>query len=175
MERVTGWSQGTSPIEVLRAGKGFVARRAEHVGARRRAGFAGAFAARVIARYWKAIQVGCETRWPLPSTLGAGVEHVDLDDETDWLAGTIGQAAADVDPVTAGYFIGTTYAAALPADVRSRFGVYYTPPALAGRLIDLLHLRAALVPPLTARAVKDTINRYLEDTTISQRALRPSR
>jgi adenine-specific DNA-methyltransferase len=38
--------------------------------------------------------------------------------------------------VTAGYFVGTTYAAALPKELRAELGVYYTPPALAARLLD---------------------------------------
>jgi len=64
------------------------------------------------------------------------MEPPSLTEQAKWLAAVIGRAAAEVDPVTAGYFIGTTYAAALPADVRARYGVYYTPPGLVGRLID---------------------------------------
>ncbi len=135
MEQLTGWSAGTSATDILRAGKIQAARQARGLTAKRRTTFAAAFAAAVVGRYWKAIQAGCDKPWPLP-TFPAEPDPRRLTEEAKWLAGAIGRAAAEVDPVTAGYFIGTTYAAALPADVRARFGVYYTPPALAGRLLD---------------------------------------
>ena len=52
------------------------------------------------------------------------------------VARIIGRAAARLDTTHAGYVIGTTYAALLPEDVRSSLGAYYTPPALAARLLD---------------------------------------
>jgi len=135
MERLTGWSAGTSAIDILRAGKIQAAREARRLTTKRRTAFAAAFAAAVVGRYWKAIQIGYNKPWSLP-TFSAEPDPRRLTEEAKWLADAIGRAAAEVDPVTAGYFIGTTYAAALPADVRARFGVYYTPPALAGRLLD---------------------------------------
>ena len=41
----------------------------------------------------------------------------------------------DID--TAAYFIGTIYTAMLPVKYRSEYGVYYTPPALTERLLDM--------------------------------------
>ncbi|MEX2223702.1 MAG: Eco57I restriction-modification methylase domain-containing protein [Candidatus Rokuibacteriota bacterium] len=38
--------------------------------------------------------------------------------------------------MSAGYFVGTTYAIALPPEIRARLGIYYTPPALSSRLLD---------------------------------------
>jgi adenine-specific DNA-methyltransferase len=50
---------------------------------------------------------------------------------------TIGKSAASLDPITASYWLSVTYTAMLPDPLRSRLGVYYTPPALSARLLDL--------------------------------------
>jgi adenine-specific DNA-methyltransferase len=135
MERETGWSLGTPALEILRAGKALTGRRAQQFVGKRRTAFAAALATRMVLRYWEAIQAGYEKVWPLRSP-PVELVHPILGGETIWLAETIGRAAANVDPLSAAFFIGTTYAAALPPDVRARFGVYYTPPALATRLLD---------------------------------------
>jgi adenine-specific DNA-methyltransferase len=135
MERLTGWSAGTSTTDILRGGKVQAARQARELTTKRRTAFAATFAAAIVERYWKEIQAGYDRPWSLPA-FPTESDCRTLSEEAKWLAGAIGRAAASVDPVTAGYFIGTTYAAALPTDVRARFGVYYTPPALAGRLLD---------------------------------------
>ena len=44
---------------------------------------------------------------------------------------------AQYDPISAGYRIGEIYTALLPAGFRSQHGVFYTPPALTNRLMDL--------------------------------------
>jgi adenine-specific DNA-methyltransferase len=136
MEEITGWGRGTAPVEVLRGGKAVVAQMAEKVAPRRRSAFAAAFAVAALRRYWSEIQSEHEAAWPLPPPLAAPARPQAVDAAAGWVATALGRAAARVDPVTAGYFIGTTYAAALPPDVRARFGVYYTPPALAARLLD---------------------------------------
>lgn len=49
----------------------------------------------------------------------------------------MGRLAASMDAEMAAYLIGTTYTVMLPEDYRSRYGVFYTPPVLASRLLDL--------------------------------------
>lgn len=44
---------------------------------------------------------------------------------------------ARLDVLEAGYWIGMVYTALLPKETRSRLGVYYTPPPLTERLLDL--------------------------------------
>lgn len=102
---------------------------------RRRVAFARALATLIVEHYWAAIQAGYEETWPPPARF-TEVDAGLLSREAQWLAKAIGRVAAGVDPITAGHFVGTMYAAALPPDVRARFGVYYTPPALATRLLD---------------------------------------
>lgn len=53
------------------------------------------------------------------------------------LAEEMGVLAETVDTQMAAYFIGTTYTAMLPSKYRGQYGVFYTPPALVERLLDL--------------------------------------
>lgn len=134
-EQFAFWSVETSPSDVLRAGKVIVEKHARRLNDNRRKLFAIAFTSCVVAHYWREIQSEYDRAWPLPSPFVESDVNV-LPTEFKWLAESLGRAAARLDPVSAGYFIGTTYAMALPAEIRSRWGVYYTPPALTSRLLD---------------------------------------
>ena len=67
------------------------------------------------------------------------------------LAEEIGALLAQCKPVAAGYRIGEIYTALLPAEFRTRHGVFYTPPALTHRLLSLSS--AAGVDWATARVL----------------------
>lgn len=56
---------------------------------------------------------------------------------TNKLAMELGFIAQGLDPQMAAYLISTTYTVMLPPDYRGKYGVFYTPPALVGRLLDL--------------------------------------
>ncbi|HSR49753.1 MAG TPA: N-6 DNA methylase [Acidobacteriota bacterium] len=60
-----------------------------------------------------------------------------LDSTAAILAQSIGRAAAELDVVSASYWLSVTYTAMLPSRFRSRLGIYYTPPALSARLLDI--------------------------------------
>ena len=53
------------------------------------------------------------------------------------LAASMGRAVASLDPITASYWLSTAYTAMLPAAMRARLGIYYTPPELTSRLLDM--------------------------------------
>ena len=89
-----------------------------------------------VDEYWRGIQQGESETWPIPGFLTEPEDPPPLNEPAREMARMLGRLAAQVDPVTAGYFIGTTYAAALPKELRAELGVYYTPPALAARLLD---------------------------------------
>lgn len=72
-----------------------------------------------------------------PSCPFEGVEFARVVGNPADLANAVGKAAADLEPVSAGYWMGATYASLLPGEVRSRLGAYYTPPSLSARLLDL--------------------------------------
>jgi adenine-specific DNA-methyltransferase len=122
-------------LDQLRAIKLDVARSAEPRSRTRRLEFAIGIAVTAIETYWRAIQREHAKPWPIrPPFDGRTTRPLDAPSAT--LARTLGETAADVDPVTAGYFIGSTYAGAIPRELRARLGVYYTPPAIAARLLD---------------------------------------
>lgn len=53
------------------------------------------------------------------------------------LADSIGESAAALPMIEASYWLSVTYTIMLPDRMRARLGVYYTPPALTQRLIDM--------------------------------------
>jgi adenine-specific DNA-methyltransferase len=63
--------------------------------------------------------------------------RVSLDRAVSELALAIGQAAARLPIEHACYQISATYAALVPSGVRGALGMYYTPPALTKRLLDM--------------------------------------
>jgi adenine-specific DNA-methyltransferase len=108
------------------------------------------FCAHVIAAYWFAIQRPYRDIWELENTLWASPDEL-VDGGMRALAAEMGEAAARLEPVLASYLIGSTYTAMIPEQTRSRLGVYYTPPGLARRLLDMATL--AGVDWQTAKAV----------------------
>jgi adenine-specific DNA-methyltransferase len=63
----------------------------------------------------------------------------------------LGSELAVLSPLDASYIIGRIYTALLPASYRSRHGIYFTPPSLTRRLMDLA--RASGVDLGTARVL----------------------
>ncbi|HXH81402.1 MAG TPA: Eco57I restriction-modification methylase domain-containing protein [Candidatus Tectomicrobia bacterium] len=109
-------------------------RLAEAIAPGRRPRFAASFTASVVAHYWNELQRSADGVVPLrPCPIS--VDRL-TDPQLTALATFTGKTASRLDAVDAAYFIATIYATMLPRDVRARLGIYYTPPALASRLID---------------------------------------
>ncbi|MFA5909280.1 MAG: N-6 DNA methylase [Vicinamibacterales bacterium] len=72
-----------------------------------------------------------------PSALPEGIAAARLDSRTAAVAETIGSEAAALDPISAGYWLSITYTAMLPQAMRGTLGIFYTPPALSDRLIQM--------------------------------------
>lgn len=53
------------------------------------------------------------------------------------IAGRVGRAAVPLRPIDAAYWLSVTYTGLLPRSLRLKWGVYYTPPALTVRLLDI--------------------------------------
>ena len=71
------------------------------------------------------------------TVLRADLPLIKPDSTTSTLAATIGEEVAALDAIAAGYWLSATYAAMLPERMRGRLGIYYTPPALSERLIEM--------------------------------------
>jgi adenine-specific DNA-methyltransferase len=125
----------SNPNEILQAGKAAARIIAHSLGTRALVPFARAFTYRMTMTYWNEVQRGCSRKWPLPPQFVA-VRELELAHPIATVAARMGVAGAQLDPVSAGYVLGTSYAAMLPKEMRARLGVYYTPPALAARLLD---------------------------------------
>lgn len=87
-----------------------------------------------LETYWQHLPPA-RKRLALPDAPGLSTGAA-LDRGAVALARDLGRGAAGRDVVEASYIIGRAYAAMLPDDMRSSLGVYYTPPALAERLLD---------------------------------------
>jgi adenine-specific DNA-methyltransferase len=96
---------------------------------RNRRAFARAFCARAIERYWETLHRRRGRVLRAPPDLRP------LPRSAEPAAVALADAAAALSSDHAAYLIGSAYAAALPDDVRSEHGVFYTPPALVDRLM----------------------------------------
>lgn len=99
-----------------------------------RLSLARSFGYRLITAWWQALTARDARPQPLREPPGP-FELTELPTAAQVLADSIGQAAAQLDAVTAAYQIGLAYTGMLPAEHRGAQGIYYTPPALAARLI----------------------------------------
>lgn len=102
-----------------------------------RLAFACGFTAAVAEAYWQELQQGYPSPLALPP-LPSLIRRQPLTESMAVLADNLGAMAARLDPVEAGYQIGELYTSLLPDEHRSRHGIYYTPPALTARLLDLV-------------------------------------
>jgi adenine-specific DNA-methyltransferase len=100
-----------------------------------RSAAAQAFVHSLAAAWWRALTA--EDRRPVP--LRQLFEPLDAAPLPDWalaVASNLGEEAAALDINAAAYQIGRAYSGMLPREQRAALGVFYTPPALAARLIS---------------------------------------
>jgi adenine-specific DNA-methyltransferase len=127
------------PAAILESGKAIARTLAEGLDGENRLLLARSFCAAVIETYWFESQRQYRQAWSLPNHFLPGPKG-DLSGLPAQLANKMGIAAARLDSITASYLIGVTYTAMLPNDIRSRLGVYYTPPGLTRRLLEMATL-----------------------------------
>lgn len=99
---------------------------------RMRVAHARAFCAAAVQRYWQRLSGGaCDRlRDPIGSSRSLRRDAAEA-------AVVLGDTAAASKVDDAAYLIGSTYATMLPREVRAKGGVYYTPPPLVTRLLDV--------------------------------------
>ena len=127
------------PAAILESGKAIARTLVAGLDVEKRLLLARSFCASVIKTYWFESQRQFRQASSLPNHFLPG-PTVDLAELAAQLANTMGTTAARLDSITASYLIGVTYTAMLPSDVRSRLGVYYTPPGLTRRLLEMATL-----------------------------------
>ena len=97
---------------------------------KRRLAFARSMVAAAVAECWR-VTVGSRRRH---RPVGCDIDA--LDDRHADVSRALGAAAASLPVEHAAYVLGSTYAGMLPESIRSSQGVFYTPPDIAGRLLD---------------------------------------
>ncbi len=102
-----------------------------------RIAFARSFASELIRRYWRKIQESRARTIPFKPfknvSLLKGLHVGDVRKAEE-----LGEELAALPAVEAGYRIGCIYTAGLPERFRSELGVFYTPPSLCQRLIEVV-------------------------------------
>lgn len=124
-----------TPVQELRALRDEARTLARGVAAEAGMSFADAFGARMMSAYWYAMRR--RVRHDLPLAPGFPIEDDELDDDAEQLADRIGAEAARVERLEAGYLLGSIYTAVLPREYRAGRGIYYTPPVVSRRLIEM--------------------------------------
>jgi adenine-specific DNA-methyltransferase len=94
------------------------------------------FIAQAVASYAAAVATDRDGHAAFGAPPAELVEYP-LDDSAINLAATIGTTAARLEPIEAAHAISVAYTAMLPDELRARYGIYYTPPALTRRLIAM--------------------------------------
>jgi len=87
----------------------------------------------LVKSYWSHISSNGRSIPILP--LGSSL--IRIDETVSAVAIEIGKAASKIDTSEASFIIGNIYTSLLPKTTRARNGVFYTPPVLTKRLIDL--------------------------------------
>jgi len=90
----------------------------------------------VLSSYWIASHKKSAKIKGLPR-LYAIIPKIELDESAIAVASAIGKAAAQLDVVSAAFELGNLYTSMLPTGMRSDNGVFYTPPALTRRLLNM--------------------------------------
>jgi adenine-specific DNA-methyltransferase len=99
---------------------------------RMRMAHARAFCTAAVQRYWQRLSSGKAGRLREPVGSARPLRRDALE-----AAVTLGDSAAASKVDDAAYLVGSTYATMLPREVRTKSGVYYTPPPLVTRLLDV--------------------------------------
>lgn len=98
-----------------------------------RSGYAKSFLVKAIEAYWRKMQGSVR---PIPRLFQKTGLPL-LDDSMARIGTAIGEAAEQLPDLQAIYELGNVYTALLPESTRSKGGVFYTPPALTNRLLDM--------------------------------------
>lgn len=96
--------------------------------------YARTFCANLVVRFWPKVKARAKLALRATPANGKGAT---LQADALALADEVAAHAVAIAIDDAGYLIGRIYAAMLPDEFRAAHGVYYTPPILARRLLDL--------------------------------------
>lgn len=119
--------------ETIYMGRLMAAEWIKGVNEKRRGEYAKSFVVRSISAYWSKIHRPGKPIPPFFQQLKLPV----LEETTSRLATGLGEAAKALPEIEAIYQLGNVYTSLLPEATRTKGGVFYTPPALTNRLLDM--------------------------------------
>jgi len=127
-------SSGSGPIETaLRSSRALARAWSVSIPERQRQRAAWAFIKAAIDEYVRRFNHSASARVSAPAI----ALHFPLGKAVSELAHAIGRGSAELPLEQACYQISATYTALVPSGMRSALGMYYTPPALTKRLLDM--------------------------------------
>jgi adenine-specific DNA-methyltransferase len=126
----------SEPYQTVANGKIMVSAWANSLPQSSRSMYARAFIQLVMTAYWIKVHDNDSIRPALPHRKKEFLT-VSLDSSVEAVAEAIGAAAGNLDIIDASYHLGSIYTSVLPDATRSKQGVYYTPPSLTKRLIQI--------------------------------------
>lgn len=129
--------EASSPYEALQTGRLLIKGWVETCNDNERLASGRSFIYQLIKAYWHKFY---PTTHALPK-LSEDFNAHHLNTTLTALADCLGNTASKLNAIEASYLIGAIYTATLPEKMRSEKGVYFTPPSLTNRLLNLVELQ----------------------------------
>jgi len=126
--------QDPDPYETIESGKIMARAWAKSLPTDDQSALSQTFILRIIEAYWQKIHNKSLQSKPLPDI---PIAPNTLDKSIVAVAHAVGNSAAELDVIEASYLLGNVYTAVLPETVRANQGIFYTPPSLTHRLIQI--------------------------------------
>jgi adenine-specific DNA-methyltransferase len=121
------------PLETIHSGRFTAVEWIQTLTEEARTSFAKSFLVKTLEAYWNKIHGYSK---PLPK-LFQRMHLPILSDSLNRLAEEIGNSAERISEMEAAYQLGNLYTSLLPESTRTSNGIFYTPPALTKRLLDM--------------------------------------
>ena len=134
LESLESWA---SPYEALNTGRILVKAWAGSIDERDRLNYGRSFVYTLVKRYWEKFYTPNDPKFELPK-LDKSFITGKLDSTLNSLAESLGDSASKLGLSESSFLIGEIYTASIPKNERSKKGVYFTPPSLVNRLLNLI-------------------------------------
>ena len=130
----TSFKPSDLPYEDLSTGKIMVKAWAGSINETQRLKWGRTFVYYLIKSYWEKFY---PADYSLPE-FDAGIKFNKLNNAVLALAESLGASASKLGVIEASYLIGAIYTSTIPDKLRSKNGIYFTPPAITSRLLNLV-------------------------------------
>ncbi|MGC3947980.1 MAG: N-6 DNA methylase [Chryseolinea sp.] len=127
---------GNDPIKCILSGQVMVRAWAESLPQATRLMYVQSFMHVFVHSYWKLVHNATGLQPKLPNNRPS-IPTLTLDESVQAVAVAMATACSKIDIIDASFYIGNAYTSMLPESTRTLQGIFYTPPSLTRRLIDL--------------------------------------